>query len=757
MQATNQRHQLYLVDGLWWSINMPSFTFTSPEGKKYTVNGPEGATKEQAFEILQKQLSQNQNVETQKAIRIRFGVESSQPKSDRTQTDFYERQAKEMPFMQQVAAGAGGAAKGTILGLKQLFGMDVPESDVQEYQQAMAGLRGTGGGVTGEVLGTLAQFVPAGAGVFRAAGALPKVGGALGKLATTAGGRAALSAAGGAAQGAVIPVAEDENRLANIAGGAILAGGASRLIDAATAKVAARNAKNMLAVATKSNDPDAIKISARKAKNILAAATKSNDQDAIIEAQNAIAQASKNLTPQTAEELARLKTLRELPVPITEKDVIRSQITRQYPQQEAERLIAGQPIVGNEVAARLGRGQEKMAANIEAIASKTGAKAPTDEAAGETIRSWMQNIYGEAKKETQDAYNYAKSLHGEKKYIPEQSIVDTLVENRAMPGYKELFAQAQNMGIIVKKKGGGFTGGRVTVNDLDKFKSIANKTATSSDGMTRFAGGDIVNKVYGQLDNVAPEFKKAAALRKIQGAKFEDPKITKKILGTVEGRFGEAEKQLGDITIPNYQVPSEKLVNAVMGGSVEDVRYIRNLATSGNKEQRAQGVQALREIRGAVIDDMKNVWEKTQTPLAKANQIDKYFDKLGDEKIRLVFGKAGAKKIADFRKAAAIMNRAVPSPEGGSQTAGRLMNIANQTIGLLERLPVVGSTAAKAAKITKDIRTASAATKIPSASAEIQKAATANALQELISNPNINALRSSAAYSALPLWQQTNY
>jgi len=35
---------------------MPSFTFTSPQGKMYTVNGPEGATKEQAFGILQQQL-----------------------------------------------------------------------------------------------------------------------------------------------------------------------------------------------------------------------------------------------------------------------------------------------------------------------------------------------------------------------------------------------------------------------------------------------------------------------------------------------------------------------------------------------------------------------------------------------------------------------------------------------------------------------------------------------------------------------------
>lgn len=36
---------------------MPTFTFTSPEGKQYTVNGPDGATKEQAFQVLQAQLA----------------------------------------------------------------------------------------------------------------------------------------------------------------------------------------------------------------------------------------------------------------------------------------------------------------------------------------------------------------------------------------------------------------------------------------------------------------------------------------------------------------------------------------------------------------------------------------------------------------------------------------------------------------------------------------------------------------------------
>jgi hypothetical protein len=35
---------------------MPTFEFTSPEGKKYSIDGPEGATQEQAFQILQTQL-----------------------------------------------------------------------------------------------------------------------------------------------------------------------------------------------------------------------------------------------------------------------------------------------------------------------------------------------------------------------------------------------------------------------------------------------------------------------------------------------------------------------------------------------------------------------------------------------------------------------------------------------------------------------------------------------------------------------------
>jgi hypothetical protein len=40
---------------------MPTFDFQSPDGRKYSITGPEGATPEQAFAVLQQHLAHNQN------------------------------------------------------------------------------------------------------------------------------------------------------------------------------------------------------------------------------------------------------------------------------------------------------------------------------------------------------------------------------------------------------------------------------------------------------------------------------------------------------------------------------------------------------------------------------------------------------------------------------------------------------------------------------------------------------------------------
>lgn len=53
---------------------MPVFDFTAPNGKTYTVEGPEGATKEQAFAILQSQITQPDATETAVDVAKSTGI-----------------------------------------------------------------------------------------------------------------------------------------------------------------------------------------------------------------------------------------------------------------------------------------------------------------------------------------------------------------------------------------------------------------------------------------------------------------------------------------------------------------------------------------------------------------------------------------------------------------------------------------------------------------------------------------------------------
>ena len=73
---------------------MPTFEFTSPEGKTYTVEGPAGATHEQAFQILQGQIPKAAKPEQSTAEKIASTI--------------YEYTGK--PFNNAVMGAARGAA-----------------------------------------------------------------------------------------------------------------------------------------------------------------------------------------------------------------------------------------------------------------------------------------------------------------------------------------------------------------------------------------------------------------------------------------------------------------------------------------------------------------------------------------------------------------------------------------------------------------------------------------------------------------------
>lgn len=126
-----------------------------------------------------------------------------------------------MSFFDKAAAGVGKSIYDTGRGIGQMLGM-VSREEVDEAKKRDAALMNTGGGITGNIAGNLAQalFIPGGSTVKGAA----LIGGSM---------------------GAVQPVGTDESRLQNIAIGAGLGGatskGAHMLGDALEARAAAKS------------------------------------------------------------------------------------------------------------------------------------------------------------------------------------------------------------------------------------------------------------------------------------------------------------------------------------------------------------------------------------------------------------------------------------------------------------------------------------------------------------------------------------
>jgi hypothetical protein len=196
---------------------MPTFDVTSPDGKKYRVTAPEGATQEQIIAYAQAQTAPQE-----------------------PQPDAFAQTAKDDGFLRNVPAAAGGVVAGIPLGIRQMLGKDNP-GEVDEWKRSMEGLWSTPGGKVGTVLGGVGVAAPA---MF-----VPGANTALG------------AAAVGAGMGAVQPVGDGESRALNtVIGGAtggLAQAGVNKLgtvlanrATAKSAELAAEKAQNAVRDAT---------------------------------------------------------------------------------------------------------------------------------------------------------------------------------------------------------------------------------------------------------------------------------------------------------------------------------------------------------------------------------------------------------------------------------------------------------------------------------------------------------------------------
>lgn len=114
--------------------------------------------------------------------------------------DVFKETAQEQSGVKNFLAGVGGGMKGLALGAGQRLGL-VDQSTIDDHMKAMEGLRSTGAGTVGDVVGTAAALAP---------------------MAFLPGANTALGASAyGALSGAINPTKKDESVLGNMAlGGA---------------------------------------------------------------------------------------------------------------------------------------------------------------------------------------------------------------------------------------------------------------------------------------------------------------------------------------------------------------------------------------------------------------------------------------------------------------------------------------------------------------------------------------------------------
>ena len=117
---------------------MTTYSITDPSGKVHTIDGPEGATREQVIAKIKERLGQ------------------SQP-------------SMQNPYMQKVQGqgaghnlllGVGGGLADVYYGAKQLLGQATPE-ELEKHRQKMEAIRSTTAGAIGDVGGKVAAAIPA--------------------------------------------------------------------------------------------------------------------------------------------------------------------------------------------------------------------------------------------------------------------------------------------------------------------------------------------------------------------------------------------------------------------------------------------------------------------------------------------------------------------------------------------------------------------------------------------------------------------
>jgi hypothetical protein len=634
-----------------------TFRITAPDGTKYEVTGPDGATEQDALAQVQ---AQHSAPSTEAAGHGPIG---RRPEENRAMTlaKNYLGFSSE-PVMNigssMVAAPVAGLA-GLAQGAKNLIpGMEgMPAADrIQQVQAAMTyEPRTTAGKAT-----TGALTYP-----FRKLGEFADYAG--GAVSETTG-----SPAAGAAVNTAIQFAP-----------ALIAKGAGKI----TQRVkAAPNAAPPRVQPTISEPPEVI-----AAKDYVARST-SLDWNALSDAvKSRLTEIAKDadtlgkLDPAAVERQARLESL---PVPIK---ATRGQLTRDTAQLNNEGTLAATES-GRPLKAVRDAQSGAIVANLEVLKGKVrgkGAAAGTAETP-EQVGLSVQDAALRAKlrlqeKKVSDLYKQAEVAGETQGTVTTRPLARLIEETPDLQHLGWVDTWLKKADIVTDQKGVATKGLRLkaSLKELEDLRQAA--VARAMDGGTEgYYAGKVIRAIDQATEGAGGNaYKAARAARKQQGLEFEDRGAVARLV---------ENKSRTDRAV----ALEDTWRKTVLGGSIEDLNNVkRSLLTGADAPTRVAGRRAWRDIRAQTIQHITDEATKGSAPLpdgttpVSAAGMQKAINAIGPEKLDAIFGEGTVRQINKILQATKDVRTEPPRIHPGSSTMGNVIAFLEKSLG---KLPVLGDT-----------------------------------------------------------------
>jgi hypothetical protein len=625
---------------------MPTFEFTSPEGKKYRIQGPDGSTKEQAFGILQQQLG--------------AAPAAAVPNPQLAGVPGYDAQGRP-----QAVAVPHEEPRDNLLG--------VLASPVDAALSAGSAIAGA---VVGPIAGVGKSIIDGKFGTAEGARQAEEFGSKVAqKIArppATQTGRTILEAVGKVAEPlGALPTAA----LADLAGAA---GNATRAVRGAAAATAAEQG----------------------AADAAAVATKGPNLRDLVRAPQQLSGVGAAEVSQVTQRAARAQAL---PVPIK---LTKGQLTRNREQVAFERETAKQK-EGAPLASNYEDQNAQFSQNLDAAVDTIGAENFTPRAVGKSVVAALDAKDTAKRAEISTLYQKARDAGELQQPVDVSALADWVKRNKG----KDRLAPIVSVIESELKQNAQVQGGSVDLRTLTKQPARTTMSLEASEDLRQAIGKlaepGTPNVVFGKeaksIIDAAQEGKGGDLFRQARRAyenyanEFENRDVIAKVLRT---KPGTKDRAVGYEGIFNH---------TILNGTTDDVRHVFRVLeahpASAAPEVVAAGQQAARDLRGAVINHIKDEMQKnlnvdstgarTGSP-AKIDAIVRELDK--DGKLDVIFGKKGAEQLRDLRDVAIDIYTSPSGTVNSSNTASALMRKLDDIAAYTKATPVLG----KVVKYTTD-------------------------------------------------------